>query len=1069
MVTNVEEYTIDGGAVKTAMLADHESYTTFTLTGPTTYTTIYTQAFRPGRVWQAYYPDNYMCCMNCYVYFPQVEVFYWPVPESEETCANGSEPIVTAQAILPTGAARTAEARLHSLYSNSSVTGVVSTVNADGFTFISPSVYVAFGDVSAGDACGAVGQKHTSITLGFAPGELQTVTALGKDHYDTTLGTRAFDPKNVLCPPDFEPERLFVQQDSLAGTHTYRPRIQIPPALQNLDPKWSSCIVDPYEGIDPPRQLVPASGFEDGPVATTSVAPVQQPTPAAVAPSLPEKTGHGDEGDPGMSPPPLDPQIDPRPDAGSPDPQPRPTQGSFGGAGTGLNNGGDPPKQPNFQPASPQDPEQPSAGGNEQGQNGQNGISNPTKATNPQAQPAANLPHVDPPKPAQPAVVVQGQTIKQGAEPVIIDGKPVIYSKGSVYVGGAAAPAPTAGQAPRPDNQPAPKPSPVVFGGFKFTPVQQGNSAENPAQGRPAVVVQGQTIHQDAPPTTINGHEVVYSGGSVHVGGKTVPVKPVQPGLPAEPKVVQGMTFTPVAAAPAANNDAADPKPAVVVQGQTLHQDAPPTTINGQAVVYSGGSLTIGGTAIPIAPAKPNQPPKAVAVQGLTFTPIAAPPSRGADSQNHIEPPSHPVIIVKGQTITENGPAATINGKPVVYSGGAVYVGGTRAAIPTTKIGQQPPNPVSAAGMVFTPQPVQAGHGGGPAPAVVVAGHTLTEGAPAVSVNGARLAYSSGSVYVNAKAAPLPTSPPLQIGQQTDQAPVVVVNGLTVYAAPSANQKHPVQAPITTIAGHIISSLPSGGGILIDGTTLIPGFPAVTVSGTAISLNPSALVLGTKTIPIPSLLPQPIATLTGGETIYRNVDGSAVVGDTTLLPGGPAVTIGRTRYSLASTALVVGTKTLPFSPPTLSIPSTIPPPPATTLFGQTITANAEGAYVIAGKTVMPDGAAVTVSGSVISLGHIGGKTKGGAEVLVVGGSTRTISGSTGSAKVTQSAKQENGEFSAATVMGPSGDRAEPTGTAGAGEGSATGVPDSSAANGRQEDKIGWWAVVGMILVFVNWG
>ena len=176
MVTNIEEYTLTDGSVQTAIVGDHDSYDTFTLTGPTTYTTIVTQAFRPGRVWQAYYPDNYQCCMDCYVYFPEVEVYYWPVPESQETCANESAPLVTAQAVLPSGAAKTAEARLNTLYSNASLTGEVTTVNANGFTFVSPSVYVAFGDVSAGDACGAVGKKYMDVTLAFAPGELQTVT-----------------------------------------------------------------------------------------------------------------------------------------------------------------------------------------------------------------------------------------------------------------------------------------------------------------------------------------------------------------------------------------------------------------------------------------------------------------------------------------------------------------------------------------------------------------------------------------------------------------------------------------------------------------------------------------------------------------------------------------------------------------------------------------------------------------------------------------------------------------------------------------------------------------------------
>ncbi len=176
--------------------------------------------------------------------------------------------------------------------------------------------------------------------------------ALGKDHYDTTLGTRAFDPANVLCPLDYEPEGLFVDQDNLAGISSYRPRIEIPQALQDLDPAWKSCRVDPYEGIDPPHQLVPASGFEDDPVAITSVDPVQQPTPAAVAPPLPKNTGSGDGGD-SVSPP-ADPQADPPadPPATQPvaDPIDAPDQG-----------GPDPPMQQDPQQPNAQDPGKPPA------------------------------------------------------------------------------------------------------------------------------------------------------------------------------------------------------------------------------------------------------------------------------------------------------------------------------------------------------------------------------------------------------------------------------------------------------------------------------------------------------------------------------------------------------------------------------------------------------------------------------------------------------------------------------------------------------------------------------------
>lgn len=117
--------------------------------------------------------------MNYYVNFPEVEVFHWPVPDTEAGCADKSELLVTAQAVLPKGAAKTAYTHDSALFSNSSINGVVSTVK-DGSTFVPPSTYVAFGDVSAGSACGQVGQKYKSVTLGIAPAVLQIVNSKPK-------------------------------------------------------------------------------------------------------------------------------------------------------------------------------------------------------------------------------------------------------------------------------------------------------------------------------------------------------------------------------------------------------------------------------------------------------------------------------------------------------------------------------------------------------------------------------------------------------------------------------------------------------------------------------------------------------------------------------------------------------------------------------------------------------------------------------------------------------------------------------------------------------------------------
>lgn len=594
----------------------------------------------------------------------------------------------------------------------------------------------------------------------------------------------------MLCPLDYEPERLFVQQDSLAGIHTYRPRIQIPEDLQNLDPKWKSCVVDDYEGIDPPRQLVPALGFEDDPVATTSVAPVQQPTPAAGTPPLPKETGNGDGKGDDPSSLPVDPQPDPLGGPGS-DGVPSPGQGGSDppkqadpsgksddqspglqdperpndNAGKPAENGqsgSTPPKQPASKKPDAQDPRKPKKNGEKPAPGDMNHDRKPTKATSPNGLPAEVPQELVAPKPAQPAIIVQGQTIKQGTAHVTIDGKPVVYSKGSVYVGSSAAPAPTVGGVPAPVVQPKQEAKPVNLGGFKFTPVIPSgdqNEAAKPAKAEPAVIVQGQTIKQGGPSVTINGNAVGYSGGSLHVGSTAISIPP---------------------------------------------------------------------------PAKQGQPPSGpVAIGGTTFTPIAIPPkaTNQAVSPAQQNNKARSAIVVKSHTITENGPPATINGKPIFYSGGAVYAAGTKVILPTA----QPPTPITVAGFRITPQAAHSNSNRIPPAAVIVAGHTLKEGSPAITLNGAELAYSSGSVYMNGNAAPLstiiippPPSQPATTADNNSAKTPLIIGGLTIYAAPSANEPASTQNPQSDV-----------------GQTL---HPAGTIGGTPYT------TVGASTLPLSTLL-----------------------------------------------------------------------------------------------------------------------------------------------------------------------------------------------------------------------
>jgi len=141
------------------------SYTT--LVGPTTLIETVTQGLRAYRPWEAYYPDNLDCCQICSIYFPTVEVYYFP-PSTMKLDCLGSTATITSKPSLSTGLPRVKRAGNYSI-------PAADVVDANGFTFQSPSIYVAFGDVSAGDACGPKGKEYSSVTLAFAPGELSTV------------------------------------------------------------------------------------------------------------------------------------------------------------------------------------------------------------------------------------------------------------------------------------------------------------------------------------------------------------------------------------------------------------------------------------------------------------------------------------------------------------------------------------------------------------------------------------------------------------------------------------------------------------------------------------------------------------------------------------------------------------------------------------------------------------------------------------------------------------------------------------------------------------------------------
>ena len=179
-----------------------------------------------------------------------------------------------------------------------------------------------------------------------------------------------------------------------------------------------------------------------------------------------------------------------------------------------------------------------------------------------------------------------------------------------------------------------------------------------------------------------------------------------------------------------------------------------------------------------------------------------------------------------------------------------------------------------------------------------------------------------------------------------------------------------------TINNQVIQPLSNG--ISIAGTTLTPEAPPITVSGTPIQLGSSALIIGTSTVPLTPYSPTQIITTIAGQAITAASD-SVVIADKTLIPGAPGTKIDGTMLSLDTSGnFIAGSKTIPLK-------STVPE--ISNIAGQMITAISND-IAVAGITLRPGASGITLSGTLISLDT--------ASQLIVGSKTITLpSGDTG--------------------------------------------------------------------------
>ena len=182
-----------------------------------------------------------------------------------------------------------------------------------------------------------------------------------------------------------------------------------------------------------------------------------------------------------------------------------------------------------------------------------------------------------------------------------------------------------------------------------------------------------------------------------------------------------------------------------------------------------------------------------------------------------------------------------------------------------------------------------------------------------------------------------------------------LVNGVSTLAIPIPSLTTP---PTLHINSETVTPAPTG--FLVGGASILPGAPAVTISGTPISLDESShLYVGSSVIAL-SMTPSLSVFTAGSQTITPKPGGFAI-GSTSISPGGPAVTVSGTVLSLdLSSHLRIGSSTMTLNSGTLSDSLIF------TAGALTFSANPTG-FTVGSATILPDGPATTIDGTVISL------------------------------------------------------------------------------------------------------
>jgi len=795
----------------------------------------------------------------------------------------------------------------------------------------SPSVYVVWSTISAGINDWALGPPvtlaaHYNVTKAYPPNYLMTVPGacnyhqVGRPWSSLRVHDLMYPPQNLIAD-----KGCFWQFNGPDGGNgplggvspngtvmAASPILSYPSDILTLDPAWKDCGTDAYNwgDYDPPRALTPASALVPtirlaGPLAYSSIAtclncrPIAHESVSAIATCL-NCVPVAHKPFPGISPglgatwsarpaaahfhTPVETMVPPAITASQPvDPspathteggstKPNPPSIDFGPLpGMPYVEATDRPSASSNRPSTSSEQISIASAGSQPGMPYVKAPDHPSATSDPIAiatagsRPVYVLP--------QGKVSVAGVIVSEGGPAVTIDTIRVSADAHAVYLGSSTFAKPT----PIPGLESAPS----VIGGQTME-IDRGGT----------IVIGGKTMLPGVH-TMIDGTRISIGTDRIEAGSSTYAVPSTQGRWSAQPPSENALEAinSQIANKPpaiAGKGIGAGPNGAVVVGSLTISEGRQ-STVDGTYVSVGSGYLVVGSSTY----------------DKSTVTDSAAP-----------DPASYRDVVVGGRTINLPVlPKSVLRGlasleslpNPQVTAGFQTTISGTSLSVESNII-------VIGKSTYALPSPTDPAISLAPNGAIMIDGKTLTPGLQTV-ISGTAVSAGSSIVVVGGKTYNLPLP--------SDSAVSRASNGDVVYEGITLSQ-----GAQTTISGTAVSvgsnaivvggktySLPlptnpavplaSNGDIVFDGVTMTQG-AQTTISGTAISVDSNAIVVGGKTYSIPLPTDSAVSLASNSDIVFNGVT----------MTQGAQTTISGTVVSVGSQVIVVGGKTYALPKPT---------------------------------------------------------------------------------------------------------------------------------------------------------